>query len=543
MPRPLSADAPGPLELIEEAVALLRGAPAACLLSYYVGALPFALGVLWFWVGLGVTPDAARRLPVAALGLALLFLWLKTWQALFARQLFAELCGVESGWPGLREFLRLAARQGIAQPVGLFALPLGLGLIAPFPHTCAFFQNLTVLAGRPELGAREWIRRAAREAARWPLQHCKALVALLVFGLFVFLNVFSAVALVPALLKMLLGIDTVFSRSEHTLLNYTTLLVVSLLTWLCLDPLLKAFYLVRCFHGDSLRTGQDLRAQLRRLGAATAVLAALLVSGLAAPAAHAASAPVDSSVKVEAPEPAAPALDLDRAITDTLEQPEFRWRDATDREGDPGWLLPMLDNFLAALQDAAERARLWLRDLWNKLFRWRGSPAGGEGIALTQLVLFILVVALAALITLAVIRLIRVWRPAPVAAAQPVAAVPRIELEHAHAAQLPADEWTRLAVELLGRGELRAALRALYLAQLALLADRGLLTLARFKSNRDYQRELDRRAHALPGLVAQFSDAVRLVDRVWYGRHPVDRATVERFAGSVEALRTNSPTP
>jgi hypothetical protein len=56
--------------------------------------------------------------------------------------------------------------------------------------------------------------------------------------------------------------------------------------------------------------------------------------------------------------------------------------------------------------------------------------------------------------------------------------------------------WTRLGREFRQRGELRLALRAFYLASLSHLAAKGLVTVARFKSNRDYERELRRRGHA-----------------------------------------------
>ena len=48
--RHLRRKGPGPLELIEEAVHLLRVVPWAVLGSYYVGSLPFVLGVLTAWL-------------------------------------------------------------------------------------------------------------------------------------------------------------------------------------------------------------------------------------------------------------------------------------------------------------------------------------------------------------------------------------------------------------------------------------------------------------------------------------------------------------
>jgi hypothetical protein len=81
------------------------------------------------------------------------------------------------------------------------------------------------------------------------------------------------------------------------------------------------------------------------------------------------------------------------------------------------------------------------------------------------------------------------------------------------------------------------ALRAFYLASLALLAERSLLTLAKFKSNRDYELELRRRAHALPQLVSRFADNVAVFDRIWYGGHDVNTPLLTQFVRNVDGLR------
>jgi hypothetical protein len=95
----------------------------------------------------------------------------------------------------------------------------------------------------------------------------------------------------------------------------------------------------------------------------------------------------------------------------------------------------------------------------------------------------------------------------------------------------------RLASELLERGEPRLALRALYLGSLAHLASRNLVTLARFKSNRDYERELQRRSHAIPGLLPAFQENVSALEATWYGRHPVDQDLVARFRDNFQQMK------
>jgi hypothetical protein len=123
------------------------------------------------------------------------------------------------------------------------------------------------------------------------------------------------------------------------------------------------------------------------------------------------------------------------------------------------------------------------------------------------------------------------------ATAEEVAARPDITDESATADKLPPDEWLELAKSLLGRGELRLALRALFLSNLAWLARREWITIARFKSNREYARELQRRAHSRPEAVRTFWADVDTFDAVWYGRLDPDAGMIADFQADLERIR------
>jgi hypothetical protein len=109
--------------------------------------------------------------------------------------------------------------------------------------------------------------------------------------------------------------------------------------------------------------------------------------------------------------------------------------------------------------------------------------------------------------------------------------------ENVVADQLPEDGWLKLARELMERGDLRLALRALYLASLAHLAQREFISVAKFKSNRDYEVELRRRTRALPDLQGAFAENVGIFDRVWYGLHEVSRDVLEHFQANLERIK------
>jgi hypothetical protein len=149
----------------------------------------------------------------------------------------------------------------------------------------------------------------------------------------------------------------------------------------------------------------------------------------------------------------------------------------------------------------------------------------------------LLTLAGAALVMLGV----RLWRQGgkrrELVVAEVVSARPDLNDENVTAAQLPEDEWLKLARELLDQGDLRLALRALYLATLAHLASREIVSIARFKSNHDYENEVNRRARGLPELREAFAANVHSFDRTWYGLYEVTSDALAQFQSNFERIR------
>jgi hypothetical protein len=131
----------------------------------------------------------------------------------------------------------------------------------------------------------------------------------------------------------------------------------------------------------------------------------------------------------------------------------------------------------------------WISDILEWLLKRTGLRAGprsavGSASALRSL-LFVLIGVLAGLLLWLLVRIWKRRQPTPEAVIQTVTSTPNVADENIGADQLPEDGWMKLARELLERGEFRLALRAFYLATLAHLAERNLITLAKFKSNRE----------------------------------------------------------
>jgi hypothetical protein len=457
----------------------------------------------------------------------------------------------------------------------------------PFPWTFAVYQNFTVLGATDLDHPVPLVKRAIRQAGLWPSQNIYLHLIGAGFALVVFANWATVLFLVPYLLKTLLGVETIFSRSGWALLNTTFFAATLGLTYLSIDPIIKSAYALRCFYGQALESGADLKAELRRLcrpaaAAALAVMCACcLLPEIATAANHVTNHPSVQEMVLRAAQPdfggeaqTAPrkpaqeresqetsvqgspigldsttvrGRELEGAIQSVLSQRKYAWRmpreSAPKKESEPGLIARFFADLGETIRKTLVGAIEWIGDIFRKLFqpRWRLNPSNpGYGwIVSLQLLLYVLLAAaLAGLVYL----IYRYWRgkrsAGAVIVSQPVRSTLDLTQDHVAADELPEDGWAQMARELAERGEFRLALRAWYLASLAYLANCQLITLAQFKSNLEYERELRRRAHALPRLLSLFDENLAVLERVWYGRHAVDAQEVRRFTANLEQMKT-----
>ena len=117
-----------------------------------------------------------------------------------------------------------------------------------------------------------------------------------------------------------------------------------------------------------------------------------------------------------------------------------------------------------------------------------------------------------------------------------VVPLPDLNDEDTRADDLPANRWLVLAEDFTAKGELRLAMRALYLATLAYLAENEMITIEIYKSNREYEQELRRRAHECEELLVIFSKSLNLFERVWYGRYRISRSDFSDFAANQKRI-------
>jgi hypothetical protein len=603
---------PGALELAEEAVQLLRKDPVAFSAPYYIGTLPFVMGLLYFWTE-GKHDPTGELLWESACVLALTFAWMKSWQALFCSRLTTHLQGdIPESWT-LRRIVRLIAVQTALQPWSLFFLPFALLLAAPFGWIYSFYESLTVVGDGRSEPLSTVCSRAWQQAKLWPAQnHCIIwllspylllwVAAMLLWGIPIFqsaipewslgilwltgslaallmlalsplavvtgINLAIALSLLPSMTKTLLGVETQLTLSPSNMVNSTLLAVTCALVWLALDPVLKTVYVLRCFYGESRRSALDLRAELKslQLERAGGMLTLMLLAGsfqagplqaqsqskavshksLGSPTQSCAQqAPVAVSSRSSALQSNyLPPDALRRSIEEALASPDYTWRPPTGRpsaQRHEGWLFGMLHRLTDQIRRWFRALRQWIDDLSKKTRSGSAqTSASGHNKALrlfTMAAIMLLVLAIGFLFWRH--RIHSRLKPVQTARA-PENAVPDLRQEYLPASQLPEDGWLQLAGEFLKQGQPRLALRAFYLSSLAHLEQRSLLTTARHKSNQDYLKELERRAHSYPDLSPAFADNVALFERGWYGFHEVTRELLALFRSNLERMRSSA---
>ncbi|MEJ2731058.1 MAG: hypothetical protein P8185_21560, partial [Deltaproteobacteria bacterium] len=290
----------------------------------------------------------------------------------------------------------------------------------------------------------------------------------------------------------------------------TTFWVVTIgLTYLCLNPLIKTVYILRCFYGSALKSAADLRTELQRVmtGRIAALIGSLLLlASFACPMSSLAAERSFVSPEV-----------LNRSIDQVLQQREFRWRTPRDVVVENenvakgpiaslvAWIIDKLNKGFKAALNWIDRLIDWLVNLLPKGDRQMDSSDENWITSVRIAIIALLIGLLCALVFI----LWRSWVRRQAARAEIFAAAvkstPDLEAEDTMADDLPSNRWLDFAHELAEKNSLRLALRAFYLASLAGLAEHHLITIEKFKSNREYEMELNRRAHQKITLLSAFS--------------------------------------
>ncbi len=528
--------------LVEEAVHILRKAPLFLLSAYAIGTLPFVLALFYFWADMSRSADAQRYHAVASLGLALLYVWMKCWHVVFAARVKMKISGESLPQWTAQRVLSLVTTQALIHSTAFFVLPLAAVVALPFGWCYAFYQNVTVEAANEDDSLKMLCKKAWSQARLWPRQNHILMGIFFIFGIVVFLNIASAIYMVPHLVKKYLGIESLFTLSGGHVINTTFWVVTLGISYLCMNPLVKTVYALRCFYGAAITSGDDLKMALKRLVASRTVAVVglvMMVCVIGSPSTTAA----EQALVVE-PEA------LDRSIEDVMQQREFAWRMPremlTDDQTEPkgpiasvvAWIIDQLAKGFNAVVKWIDQIIDWLLALLPTGERQQAA-SDTDWVSSVRVAVVILLIGL---IGVMAYILWRSWSRRQTAQAEiqamPVESALDLEDEDTTAADLPVNRWLDLALELARKGSLRLAMRAFYLGTLAALAEHGLITIEKFKSNREYEIELQRRAHQKEKLLTDFSRSREVFERVWYGMYAIKQLDLDNFAALQKRMIT-----
>ncbi len=520
------------VELVEEALALLRRTPSA-LAWHWLGAVPFWLGLLWYFTDMTHGALARQRCSFGALVVAVLYLWKRAAQSragAWLRAAAVDAVPPPWGWRDWRVILGLHARCSTWSL--LAAGPAALA-VAPFGWWLAWHESLATVCDRPSHDATDAVRRAWAAARTDPGQNHLAIGIFSIAAPMAAINIAIVLALLPELARALFGVQWNLALDDTWMLRGSFALIVVAATHLVLDPALKAMYAVRAFHVEARRTGADLRAEWRRCRAAALVLM-LPAAVVAAPAARAGLPPPTP--------PAAVAAEQFNAAADrVLARPEFAWRlprDAEPAGADSATVLDLALRWFGRQVATIGRA---VRRLLDHIETWLRSreiePSDlAEHSHRTDWVrptAWAVAAAAALVLVTGILRAARRRAPPP-SATNEAAATAALDAETTLATSRPSDEWMLLALERAAAGDHRRAVRALFLAMLAHLAAAGWIEVRPSRTNRDYCIELARRAAAPESIRRRFAHWVNVFERCWYGTHMVDRHTLDEMLAELE---------
>ena len=548
------------LEALERGFALFKSTFAWEAWRYYSGATPLVLCFIPMWVVNGQIrlSDGALLAEAALLTGAYI---LRAWSvASYMQRVRERAFGVPRPAPeGASAQLGAIGRLLAWKIVLSSAALVGLTTIAGATW-CYSACQFTSLEAREDGAKRHSLGGCIALSSQWFGDGLLLLLMMLPLWIAVWLNGLIVALLVPQLLHSIFGVNTLLSTPMGMFALFrSSAFWLSLIggAWLALDPIVKCSFVVVYQHLQSRREGDDLRGLLASLprehqkkaqmiastaaGGRVATGALVVLAAVLAGASHTVTAGAtqasltrSSTETLGASAREARIQKLRQALDAESERAIYRWHDA-EHPSPPTWFDKLLIKIGHSIEHAWNAFWNFLRKLWPRRL---SLSLGNEkrGWQLKDLRLWLALIAIFTLAVGALLFWLRRRREAGKLSVL-VATAPMPDLSGAAASERSEDEWFALAERLEGEGDLRLALRAVYLGLLAGLAQREWLTIRRDRTNREYIDEFTRRWRRRPQAAIEarveipekLRSSLRLFDRVWYGSHALTPVAVAAY--------------
>jgi hypothetical protein len=548
------------LEALERGFALFKSTFAWEAWRYYSGAAPLVLCFIPMWVVNGQIrlSDGALLAEAALLTGAYL---LRAWSvASYMQRVRERAFGVSRPAPeGASAQLAAIGRLVVWKIVLSSAALVGLTTIAGATW-CYSACQFASLEAREDGSKRHSLGGCIALSSQWFGDGLLLFLMMLPLWIAVWLNGLIVAFLVPQLLHSIFGVNTLLSTPMGMFALFrSSAFWLSLFAgaWLALDPIVKCSFVVVSQHLQSRREGDDLRSLLaslprehqkkaqmiastsagRTVATGVLVVLAAVLAGTS-PVAAARAAQTRSIAETTADTAhQAEIQKLRRALDEESRRAIYRWHDV-EHPSPPTWF----DKLLEKIQQRSERAwnafQNFLRKLWPRGLNFSPRKEKGSAWKWKDLLLWLTLIAILTIGAVVVFFWLRRRRGAAAQISIPLATAPLPDLgDGAIASERSEDEWFALADRLEREGELRLALRSVYLGLLAGLGQREWLTIRRDRTNRDYLNEFTRRWRRRPQAALErrveipekLRGSLRQFDRVWYGSHVPTREAVAAY--------------
>lgn len=522
-------------DILSEAFTLLKSTSQDLWFIYCIGTFPFLVSLMYFVTDMSYSISSNHELLFRSVIMSIAFIWMKGCQALFAAGLYEQrtLSKIEYQWRDIRIWFA----QGIIQVWSWPVLIIASLLMLPFAWCCAFFQNAAVFSKQPL----SKLIKTSMEQTQWCPGQNHALIAYIsIFSLFIFLNIATSIYFVFYIAEVFFNIESDFSLSISTIFNTTYIFVCLALSFLVIDPLIRAVYAVRCFYSMSTKTGLDLKVRLKSISALSLYLL-LLIPNFGSYA--------DEKVQQNQLTPI-----WQNSLQKAKQQPYYRWRRPKvdqaqeDSESWSIWIVKKTFEWANSIGQSFKKPM-------KKFFKWLGSWFEGRSPKNTssessfswsdsvQIISWFFLCILSVGLLIIIIKHYRLSKRSNIKSPTLAQNVTSSDLERDDWIDISTDSqrWKELAEQCAKAKDWKKAIRAYFLYALSNLSEHQWIELRKTKSNRDYKSELQSRLNIYKVPIDDFGYLIHQYESAWFSYQECSESKLLQTRQSITQFFSHLP--
>ncbi len=539
------------IDILEMSLYLIRQNFLSIFPIYSISILPFVIGMIYFVNDVSrLSSDNKLLLASSAFLLTCLFClknYLLVW---FHHKVMNILCHSDKKYSFnfFRE-VKVFLIQGAIQGLGFIAQIIGL-LTFTFGFSSAYVYSVPIILSKNngrKIELKMLLKRLNKISTHRFTRSFILIKCILIFAFIIIINLFSLIIIVPFLLKAFFNIETTFSLMSgdvmitNIFLNSTIWSIVLVCTYLIVDFILRVAFSLHLFYGESLIDGSDLFAEvaiLKKKQHLSHIKPLLIIGFIGMIFIYPVKGHTDN-INSKTPY-SKTQVELKGAIKKTFNKREYIWkmprREITASDS-------IISHFFRVCFVYIDNFMDWVKESFKNLLpKWEPQDNKSSNFPFLlylsrNLVMILSVLLLIITVCVSLYYFIKKRKPKyKYKEIKNTIDTINLDDDNTTAEDAEYDEWISLANKLIENGDLKLALRALFFAGIQTLAKKNILSLAKYKSNNDYYRELQRRCHSMPIVVDAYLENMLVFDTIWYGDYPITEDLFNKFTRNNETL-------